>query len=496
MKKIVLVVIIMILSITACSKDVNSNDLNAYNNNDDAINKNEAIENLIISSEIDRSEYLTGEIITDGVYTYPSKGFGIIYFVPDKESSQIIKEKYNITEESLQIRYFDIAKVENLPQELGIYKVKVNIKLHKWFVLNDIQLTDEIGTILYEGKTYETNELDENVKVKDRVCGLIVKWILRDEESDGMQIRFAGEIETEGYYSISDDLMYGESIGRIYFDEEYFDNIPFIAGEKRNDFSFFKTNELFDELQNFSSFGKGRFKISNFQLTYNIGMGWPVNEYLTEIISLNENYKDMFIFDKYKYIEFVGTGKDFVIVFISNYDKNQNNFSTDYYYINKSNPEKIFLFSSEGFNYDLKIVANENEFIMANNGFNYATGKNENANVLMFKITENSVEFKKAEGLSIDANKIDDNAIAYNMQGFISDIKIENNNVIITLTDIKMKKEDELAFGNSPSEVNILIADYNKNGPYLSVGDKIMINCKHTIDKVLYSFGDDISLRN
>ncbi|MGD9567860.1 MAG: hypothetical protein AB7V48_05985 [Sedimentibacter sp.] len=59
-----------------------------------------------------------------------------------------------------------------------------------------------------------------------------------------------------------------------------------------------------------------------------------------------------------------------------------------------------------------------------------------------------------------------------------------------------MKKEDELSFGNSPSEVSILIADYNNNGPYINVGDKIMINCKYTIDKVLYSFGDDISLRN
>ena len=59
-----------------------------------------------------------------------------------------------------------------------------------------------------------------------------------------------------------------------------------------------------------------------------------------------------------------------------------------------------------------------------------------------------------------------------------------------------MKKEDELAFGDSPSEVNILIADYNNNGPYISVDDNIMINCKYTIDKALYSYGDDISIRN
>lgn len=81
------------------------------------------------------------------------------------------------------------------------------------------------------------------------------------------------------------------------------------------------------------------------------------------------------------------------------------------------------------------------------------------------------------------------------MKGYISDININENNVVITLTDIKMKKEDELAFGNSPSEVDILIADYNKNGPCISIGDRIMINCKYTVDKILYSFGDDISLR-
>ena len=44
------------------------NDLNTDNQND-----NEIIENPITNDEIDRSKYLTGEIITDGVYTYPSK---------------------------------------------------------------------------------------------------------------------------------------------------------------------------------------------------------------------------------------------------------------------------------------------------------------------------------------------------------------------------------------------------------------------------------------
>jgi len=498
MKKIVLILIMIILLISACTNDnVNNNDLNTDNENDNAVNGNEVIENPITNDEIDSSKYLTGEIITDGVYTYPSIGFGIIYFVPDEESSEIIEEKYNVSGESLLLKYDDISKVENLPEKSGIYKVKVDIDLedeYKWLIINDIELTDKIGTVLYEGKSYETNELDESVKVKDNVCGLIVKWI--DRFDGGIQIRFAGEIESEGYYSINYDLMYDENRGKIYFNEEYFDNIPFYGERGFNDFSFFKTNGLFDELQNFSSFGKGRFKTSNYLLTYNIAMGRPVSDYLTEISLLDEAYKNMFIFNKNTYVGLADKAKDFIIVSSANYDENQNYISTDYYYINKNNPEKLFLFNFDSYNYYLKIVANENEFIMSTNGYNYTTGENEKGHVIIFKITESGVEAKKIESLSIDSSKIDDNGISYNIQGYISEIKINENNVIITLTDIKMKKEDELAFGNSPSVVNILIADYNKNGPYISVGDKIMINCKQTIDKVLYSFGDDISLRN
>ena len=337
--------------------------------------------------------------------------------------------------------------------------------------------------------------MDDNVKVKDNVCGLIVKWIYRDEVDGGIQIRFAGEITSEGYYFVYYDEMYEENRGSIRFEEEYFNNIPFYGEKGFNNFSFFKTNELFDELQNFSSFGKGKFKTSNYLLVYNIGMGRPVSDKLTEIISLDEAYKNMFIFDKNTYVGLADKAKDFIIVSSANYDENQNHISTDYYYINKNNPDKVFLFSSGNNNYVLKVAANENEFIMSTDGYNYTTGENDGGHVIIFKITESGVESKRLEGLSIDSNKIDNNAIGYNMQGFISDIKINGSNVVITLADIKMKKEDELAFGNSPSEVDILIADYNNNGPYISIGDRIMINCKYTVDKILYSSGDDISLR-
>jgi hypothetical protein len=59
-----------------------------------------------------------------------------------------MKEKYNESPESFPLLYNDMSIVESLPQESGIYKVKVNMELKKdynWLMLKDIQLTDEIG---------------------------------------------------------------------------------------------------------------------------------------------------------------------------------------------------------------------------------------------------------------------------------------------------------------------------------------------------------------
>lgn len=499
MKKGILIVIMLSLLIAACTRS-GGNSTNTDNLNENIVDGVE--EKNSSGDEIDRSEYLTGEIITDGVYTYPSKGFGIIYFVPDEESGKIMKEKYNESPESFPLLYNDMSIVESLPQESGIYKVKLSMESkedYNWLMLKDIQLTDEIGTVLYEGKNYETNELDENVKVKDKVCGLIVKWISRDD-AGGIEIRFAGELESEGYYFINYDLMYDDNVGMIYFDEENFNNIPFYGERGFNNFYFIRTNDLFDELQNFSSFGKGKFKTINYHLVYNIGMGRDPSDYLSEIISLDEAYKNMFIFNKNKYVGGINTGEGFIIVASAEYDENQNHISTDYYYVSNNNPEKLFLFSSGSYKYHLKVVVNENEFVMSTDGYNYITGENDNSHIIIFKITESGVETKVVEDLGIESDKIDNDGISYNMQGNIYDIKISENTVIITLTDIKMKQEDALAFGktlNAGDTIDILIADNNKSGPYISIGDKIMINCKYTIDKeFLYSFGAEIGIRN
>ena len=164
--------------------------------------------------------------------------------------------------------------------------------------------------------------------------------------------------------------MDSDKLGMIYFDEEYFDNIPMYFEKGFNNFYFEKSNELFNQLENFSSFGRGRFKTSNYHLIYNIGMGRTASDYLTEIVSLDENYNNMFELDKYKYVNPVGVDKDFIIVSVANYDESFNYLSTDLYYINKNKPEKIFLYNSLGYSYDLKLAASENESILLTNEFN------------------------------------------------------------------------------------------------------------------------------
>lgn len=483
MKKIILL-IVLVLTVAACTKN-------------DGIS---TVNDPSIEDEIDESEYVTGEIITDGIYDYPSNEFGIIYFVPDEESSEIIKEKYNMLEESLQLKYEDKVKVENLPKELGIYKVMVNLKLEeesKWLVIEDVQLTDEIGTVTYEGKDYEMNELDENVKVKDKVCGLIIKWVSRDIEVDSTEIRFAGEIESKGYYFINFELMYGGNVGKIYFSEEDFNNIPFYREKGFDSFYFFRTNELYDELENFSSFGRGRFKTSNYTIFYNGGMGRPVSDYLTEIISLDENYRNMFNFDKDKYVDPVGINKGFIIVSSTNHDENMNLILADYYYINKNKPEKLFLFNSDSYIYELKLASNDNEFVLSSSGYNYETGVNDKEHAMIFNITESGVESQKVDELSISLDRIPDNGVSYLIQGYISDININENKVIITLSEIEMN--DVLEFDSvldDDDSVDILILDYNISGPFIKVGDEVIINCQYTKDKeFLYTLGYNIGMK-
>ncbi len=341
------------------------------------------------------NDYFTGEIVTGGIYDFDENSFGTIYFVPDKESREKMEARYG-AEESYILFYEDKYKVESLPGQLGIYKIKVKInedEEYNYLFINDIQLTDDIGTVIYEGKNYETNKINYDIKVKDTVCGLIVKWVQKTDL--GIQVRFAGEIETEGYYNIYFDEMYNANIGRIFIDDEYYKNMPVFNNEKgSNYFLFVRTNGYFDELENFSAFGRGKFKNSNYSLVYNIGMGRDPSNYLTEIISLDENYRNMFEYNKEKSINIIGIDSDFAIVSSTNYDDMRHPVSFDYYYINKTNPVKLFMFMSEHY-YNLEKSPNEFEFILYSDDYNTRTNEMEESHDLKCNVSDSRITAEK-----------------------------------------------------------------------------------------------------
>lgn len=63
--------------------------------------------------------------------------------------------------------------------------------------------------------------------------------------------------------------MYGMNLGVIYIDNENQDKFPAIESTKGNIW-FEKTNELFEMLENNSAFGRGKFKISDYNILHNI----------------------------------------------------------------------------------------------------------------------------------------------------------------------------------------------------------------------------------
>lgn len=332
------------------------------------LNENDSSDN-----EIDRSEYITGEIITEGNYRIIEEiGKNYITFIPDKESLEIIKAKYG-EKKQYQLAYDNLDKVVELPDELGIYKVKVkiqNMDNYGYLLIEEIMLTDKIGTILYEGKTYEGNDLDDSVEIKDIISGLIVDHVVKD--NGGVVVGFAGEIESEGFYFIdpNEASMYGAT-GFIYPNEEYLKNFPTIYGERTSHSIWFsKTNELFDELKRNSLFGKGKFKTSGYFLVYNYGMGWGPGRALNEIISLDENYKNLFTVYDGKAVGNSGIADDFVIVNHTLYDENSKLKEREYYYINNEEPKKIIIPVEYNYHYGLKEVINDNEFILQTEGYN------------------------------------------------------------------------------------------------------------------------------
>lgn len=311
----------------------------------------------------------TGEIITDEFMGDK----GRIYFVPDKETRELLKNEYSFPVEagqSIPLDYDDAHIIADLPKELGVYKVEVeaDYKTGNMFSkLKSIRLTDEIGTVEYEGKTYPTNELDETVSAKDKVCNLIVSNVRRFDDG-GVTIDFEGEIETTGFYNVypGGEFFSNKRIGRIVPDDESMKNLPSYLG-KNNNYSvwFTESNDLFQKLADNSAIGKGKFKSTNYYIVYNIGMGVSPWEKLTEIISLDENYKGLFIYDdnsitaplvneKIKYKD--GFMDKYAIVYNTSDidDYRTDNPLRSYYFFGYDELSKIQLLSTDEFYYGIK----------------------------------------------------------------------------------------------------------------------------------------------
>lgn len=299
------------------------------------------------SDEIIQTNYLTGEIITDGIYG--NTGVYYIYFIPDKETRQLIYNYYpSEIGESIPLK-FESMDIKDLPKELGIYSVAIEADFTTNKIaaeLKSIKLTDTIGTIEYQGKTYETNDLDENVQPKDRVCGLIVENVRRYDDG-GVIITFEGEIESEGFYNVypGGDMFQYRRIGEIIRDKESLKNFPTYKGVGNN-FSvwFSETNELYNELANYSAVGRGKFKTSNYYIIYNYGIGAGPGEILTKIVSLDENYKDLFKYNENE-ISIMGFDEDYLIVAEHEIEVLEVIKST-YYFVSRREPSVIKIASS------------------------------------------------------------------------------------------------------------------------------------------------------
>jgi|GEM_PF-344532 len=321
-------------------------------------------ENIAILQIQEQNRY-TGEIIVDGFYGNK----GRIYFVPDKETRELLKNEYPYTTakgESIPLDYDDISIVKDLPKELGIYKAEVEADYKTGNIiskLKSIKLTEKIGTVEYEGKEYPTNELDEYVNVKDRVCGLIVSNVDRTD-GGGIIIEFEGEIESEGFYNVYPGGEYFDykRIGRIVPDGESVKNFPAYKGEV-NPWSvyFIETNELYRQLAEHSAIGRGKFKSKNYRIVYNHGMGVSPREALIEIISLDEKYKGFFTYDdnsitrplvneknKYK----AGFMDKYAIVYNVD-DYNNESSPRNYYFFGFDEMSKIKILSTNEFYYGL-----------------------------------------------------------------------------------------------------------------------------------------------
>ena len=392
-KKIYFIIVLVLLFLSSCTRQTQPKI------DEEAISKdiNKEIES---PDSTDTTPKYTGEIITDGNYN------NAVVFVPDMETKEYIKNNHSFNfDEGLYLTYDNKDIVRDLPASLGIYKVEIepNIEESDYYMkVKSIKLTDKIGTIEYEGKEYKTNNLDENVRIKDRINGLIVSYVNFTDNKEGVIIRFAGQLEVEGTYTLYNGGEYYNNInvGKIFANEESLKNFPVYNNGpvKANKFSVFlsETNDLYKKLADNSSIGKGKFRISNYYLTGGyLGTEFTPSEKLEEIISLDQDYKGMFEFSKdYLYSLIVSTEKyDLIFQSYHDYDKL---YDGNYYVIEKKNNNKIHILSAEGFYYNYEETNDEryknyDMFVLESDGYNNKTNTQIGKHSIVLRINDGTV---------------------------------------------------------------------------------------------------------
>lgn len=393
-KKIYFLIIILLIFLSSCTRQTQPKI------DEEAINKDNISEETESPKLSDTVPRYTGEIITDGNYN------NAIVFVPDMETKEYIKKNHSFNfDESLYLTYDNNDIVKDLPAALGIYKVEIepNIEESDYYMkIKSIKLTDETGTIEYEGKEYKTNSLDENVRIKDKVNGLIVSYVNFTDNKEGVIIRFAGQLEVEGTYTLYNGGEYYSyiNIGKIFADEESLKNFPVYNDEpvKSNKFSIFfsETNDLYKKLADNSSIGKGKFKISNYYLTGGyLGTEFTPSEKLEEIISLDQNYKEMFEFNKDYLYSLIASTEKYDLIFQSYHDYDKI-YDGNYYVIEKKNNRKVHILSTEGFYYNYEETGDEryrnyDMFILESDGYNNKTNTQIGKHSITLRINDGTV---------------------------------------------------------------------------------------------------------
>lgn len=405
MIKKLFIIIVAILLLTSCSNGLETN-IDNNENTDNIVDQNKNNDtsdgaNDDTSDDIDSTiKKYTGELITDGRYS----DSGSLVFVPDKETKEYIKNNFTFNfDESMYLTYDNEDVVKGLPAELGIYKVEIEPDIegsNHYMKINSIKLTDKIGTVEYEGKTYETNSLDENVRVKDRVCGLIVNYVHFTDEKEGVMIRFSGELEVEGIYNLYNSIYHNNlNIGKIYADKKSLEKFPVYKNEpvKGDKFSiyFAETNDLYKEIANHSAVGRGKFKISDYYIFGGyLGTEFRPSEKLAEIISLDEGYKDMFKFSNESLVYLREITDKYFLVSESPNDENISG-ETTYYVVGRKNFSKINILPANGYQYGYEKTSDERfkedeMFTLTTDGYNERTNTKDGEHIITYRFSESS----------------------------------------------------------------------------------------------------------